>query len=277
MEQIAKAALLVEWFQPPPDVKNPEQIDLQYNPTELSWDKSAQLAEITIPGLDAPLQQFVRGQAERLTLELFFDTTDHGMGKGALSVTTLTDRIYQLIKIEPKRHAPPICTFVWNDQFPGSSLEGNAGSAASAIGDALGPVAGAVVSAIGGAVSAVASAVAGIAAAASGNQRRNGFRCIVESVKQKFTLFSPDGIPLRATLTVALREYKTLDEQLKHLNLTSPDRTHSYVTQNGDTLARIAAQYYRGSGEWRSIADANGIEDPRRLAPGATLTIPPTE
>jgi len=277
MEQIAKAALLVEWFQPPPDVKNPEQIDLQYNPTELSWDKSAQLAEITIPGLDAPLQQFVRGQAERLTLELFFDTTDHGMGKGALSVTTLTDRIYQLIKIEPKRHAPPICTFVWNDQFPGSSLEGNAGSAASAIGDALGPVAGAVASAIGGAVSALASAVAGIAAAASGNQRRNGFRCIVESVKQKFTLFSPDGIPLRATLTVVLREYKTLDEQLKHLNLTSPDRTHSYVTQNGDTLARIAAQYYRGPGEWRSIADANGIEDPRRLAPGATLTIPPTE
>ena len=111
MEQIAKAALLVHWFQPPPDVKNPEQIDLQYNPTELSWDKSAQLAEITIPGLDAPLQQFVRGQAERLTLELFFDTTDHGMGKGATSVTTLTDRIYQLVKIEPKRHAPPICTF----------------------------------------------------------------------------------------------------------------------------------------------------------------------
>jgi len=33
MEQIAKAALLVHWFQPPPDVKNPEQIDLQYNPT----------------------------------------------------------------------------------------------------------------------------------------------------------------------------------------------------------------------------------------------------
>ena len=93
-------------------------IEVQYNPTELSWDKSAQIAEITIPGLDAPLQQFVRGQAEKLTLELFFDTTDHGMGKGAMSVTTLTDRIYQLIKIEPRRHAPPICTFIWNDHFP---------------------------------------------------------------------------------------------------------------------------------------------------------------
>src|SRR3990172_6678643 len=106
MEQVAKAALLVHWHQPPPSVKNPETIELQYNPTELSWDKGAQIAEIAIPGLDAPLQQFVRGQAEKLTLDLFFDTTDHGMGKGAVSVTTLTDRIYQLIKIEPKRHAP---------------------------------------------------------------------------------------------------------------------------------------------------------------------------
>ncbi len=278
MEQIAKAMLLVQWFQPPPFVKNPETIELQYNPTELSWDKSAQIAEIAIPGLDAPLQQFVRGQAEKLSLELFFDTTDHGMGKSAVSVTTLTDRIYQLIKIEPKRHAPPICTFIWNDQFPGSSLEGNAGSAASrAIGDAFGEAAGAVAAAIGGAVSAVASAVAGIAAAATGNQRRNGFKCIVESVKQKFTLFNPDGIPLRATLTVGLREYKTLDEQLAHLNLTSPDRTHSYVTQNGDTLSRVAAQYYGSAGDWRSIADANGIEDPRRLAVGTFLTIPPTQ
>src|SRR5580765_7222243 len=270
MEQVAKAALLVEWFQPPPNVKNPEQIDLQYNPTELSWDKSAQLAEITIPGLDAPLQQFVRGQAERLTLELFFDTTDHGMGKDAVSVTTLTDRIYQLIKIEPTRHAPPICTFIWNDAFPGSSLEGNAGSAASlAIGGSFGAAAGVVASAAG--------AAAGIANAASGNQRRNGFRCVVESVKQKFTLFSPEGVPLRAALSVGLREYKTLDDQLAHLNLTSPDRTHSHVTQNGDSLSRIAAQYYRSAGDWRLIADANGIEDPRRLVVGAFLRIPPTQ
>ena len=191
-------------------------------------------------------------------------------GRGATSVTTLTDRIYQLVKIEPKRHAPPICTFFWNDQFPGSSLEGNAGSAASrAIGDALGPAAGAVASAIGGAIGAVASAVAGIAAAASGNQRRNGFQCIVESVKQKFTFFSPEGVPLRATLTVTLREYKTLDEQLAQSQSESPDRTHSHViAARRDARPRIAAHYYRRPGDWRSIADANDIEDPRRLDAG---------
>jgi nucleoid-associated protein YgaU len=254
MEQVAKALLLVKWDRRP----NPEPIELQYNPTELSWDKSAQIAEIAIPGLDAPLQQYVRGHAEKLTFDAFFDTTDQGMGKGAVSVTTLTDRIYQLIKIEPTRHAPPICTFVWNEQFPGSSLGGNAGSTA-------------------GQTNGSAAGGTSAAGAGNGNQRRNGFQCIVESVKQKFTLFSPEGVPLRATLSLTLREYKTLDDQLAHLNRSSPDRTHSHVIQSGETLSGIAAQFYQRPGDWRVLADENNIEDPRRLTVGALLTIPPTQ
>jgi LysM repeat protein len=269
MEQVAKALLLVKWDQR----TDLEPIELQYNPTELSWDKSAQIAEIAIPGLDAPLQQFVRGQAEKLTFEAFFDSTDQGMGKGAVSVTTLTDRIYQLIKIEPTRHAPPICTFVWNDQFPGSSLHGNAGSAAS---QAAGVGRGAAAPAIGGAASAAVGVAGAIAGSLSANQRRNGFKCMVESVKQKFTLFSPEGVPLRATLTLTLREYKTLDEQLAQLNLSSPERTHSHVIQRGETLSSIAARFYQQPGDWRFIANANNIEDPRRLAVGTFLTVPPT-
>ena len=264
------AALIVEWHN-----KKPETIPVQHNPTELSFDKGAQIAEIKIPGLDSPLQQYVHGNAEKLTVELFFDTTDKGMGKGATSVTTLTDKIYQLIKIEPTRHAPPICTFVWNAKFPGSSLGGTDGgdtSPAGAIGGAL--------DAIGGAVSAVASAVSAIAGAigaAFGNQNRNGFRCVVENVKQKFTLFSPEGVPLRATLTVALREYRTLDEQLKRLNLTSPDRTHSHIVQQGETLSAIAGKHYERPSEWRAIADENNLSDPRRISPGLFLTVPPIQ
>ena len=79
---------------------------------------------------------------------------------------------------------------------------------------------------------------------------------MVESIKQKFTLFSPEGVPLRATLTLSLREYKTLDEQLEQLNLSSPDRTHAHVARAGDTLAGVAARYYERPGEWRAIADA---------------------
>lgn len=274
MEQLVKAALLVHWYQ-----RKPQEIPVQFNPTELTYDKSAQIAEISIPGLDSPLQQFVRGQTEKLTMDLFFDTTDGGMGKQVTSVTEWTDKVYQLVKIEPKRHAPPLCTFVWNDQFPGSSLGGKpgakpGGALAAAAAAVAGAAAGAAAAALGPA-GAVIGAAADLAGATLGNQRRNGFQCIVETVKQKFTLFNPEGVPLRATLTVTLREYKTLEQQLKHLNLTSPDRTHSHVVQQGETLSGIAASYYDRPGEWRPIAEDNGIEDPRRMAVGAFLTIPP--
>ncbi len=211
-------------------------IEVQFNPTEMTFAKSAQLAEVGIPGIDAPIQQFVRGQAEKLTLELFFDTTESGMDAGATSVTTLTDQFYSLVKINNEAHAPPVCEFVWNaPSFPGANLP----------------------------------------TPRYDQQKRLSFRCIVESVSQKFTLFSPQGIPLRATLSVALREYKSLEQQLKELNLLSPDHTRSYVIQRGDTLSAIAGKLYSTPADWRRLATHNGITDPRRLAPGRILEAPP--
>lgn len=206
---------------------------IQFNPKELSFEKQSQIAEINIPGLDAPIQQFVRNNAEKLTMELFCDTTDDGMGAGARSVTQETDKFYQLVKILPDRHAPPVVTFSWNHKFPGDSLD-----------------------------------------AAWGNQKRYSFTGVVESVRQKFTLFSPEGVPLRATVTLVLREYKPIEEQLDQLGLNSPDRTHSHALAVGETLSAVAARYYQRGGEWRRIAEENDIEDPRRLVTGQVLKVP---
>ena len=109
MEQLQKASIVATYSDGSMDV-----MDVQFNPTEFSLDKGAQLAEINIPGLDSPLLQFVRGQTEKLAVDLFFDTTETGTSAGATSVTSLTDRLYSLVKIEPAGHAPPICTFIWN-------------------------------------------------------------------------------------------------------------------------------------------------------------------
>jgi nucleoid-associated protein YgaU len=212
-----------------------EDIPVRFNPAELSFSKAAQIAEIGIPGIDAPILQFIRGQAEKLTVELFFDTTDNGMDAGATSVTTLTDAFYGLVKMQSESHAPSVCEFVWNPaSFPGVNLPGD-----------------------------------------YAGQQRHSFQCLVESVTQKFTLFSPQGIPLRATLSLALREYRPLDQQLKELNLQSPNHTRVHVVQRGDTLSGIADQLYDSSAEWRRLATYNGITDPRRLAPGSLLEAPP--
>ena len=199
-------------------------IEVQFNPTEYSLVKGAQIAEIAIPGIDSPVLQFIRGQNEKLTLDLYFDTTrEGGFDEGGIDVRDRTRSIYQLVKIQPKTHALPRIRFTW-----GQGLS---------------------------------------------------FKAIAESVTQKFTLFSPLGVPLRATLSVTFREYKTLEEQLTELNLQSPDHTKIRTVKRGDTLARIAAAEYGDPAMWRTIADANPDElpDPLRLTPGTRLELPPTD
>lgn len=50
----------------------------------------------------------------------------------------------------------------------------------------------------------------------------------------------------------------------------------TYVVREGDTLASISRKFYKSSGRWKKIRDANRnvIEDPAKLKPGMTLTIP---
>ena len=43
----------------------------------------------------------------------------------------------------------------------------------------------------------------------------------------------------------------------------------------GETLALIAHEEYDDAAEWRRIADANGILDPKDVKPGTVLTLPP--
>jgi nucleoid-associated protein YgaU len=83
-------------------------------------------------------------------------------------------------------------------------------------------------------------------------------------------------MPLRATLSITLREYKTLEEQVWELKLESADHSKQHVVQRGDTYSKIAAREYGDPALWRVIADANPDQaSPRNLAPGTILLIPP--
>lgn len=210
-----------------------DALDVLYNPTEYTLAKSNQIAEIAIPGLDSPLLQFVRGQTETMTVDLFFDSTDNGTGADAKSVTEKTDPFYKLIKIESETHAPPIVLFTWGGAFPGQGTE-----------------------------------------AEQASQGRHGFKGVIESVRQRYTMFSSLGLPLRAVLSLVLKEYKTLPEQLAELGLLSPDRTKAHAVQAGQTITRIAELTAGDGADWRRIAEHNGIENPFDLAPGSILEVP---
>jgi LysM repeat protein len=100
------------------------------------------------------------------------------------------------------------------------------------------------------------------------------FRCLVERVSGRFTLFLDSGVPVRATLTVAFKEYVDPAEASRGTKLESADRVKTYVVKLGDTLSSIAAAEYGDPASWRPIAAANGIDNPRVLAPGRRLVVP---
>jgi len=48
----------------------------------------------------------------------------------------------------------------------------------------------------------------------------------------------------------------------------------SYTVASGDTLSKIAKNFYGDASQYQKIADANGIDDPNSIQVGQELTIP---
>jgi nucleoid-associated protein YgaU len=104
----------------------------------------------------------------------------------------------------------------------------------------------------------------------------SGFPSYVSSVSVKYTLFTPDGLPIRATATVSIEE---ISGEHSGQNPTSGALTaqtvHTVVA--GDSLPSIAWREYGDPTVWRVIAERNAIDDPMRLPAGTALFIPAAE
>ncbi|MDQ1707804.1 MAG: hypothetical protein QOJ88_1015 [Pyrinomonadaceae bacterium] len=207
-QSLQRAKLIIE-----SPVTGDNIIDFKFNPTEYQLQKANNFAEIAIPGLESPPIQFVRGNCEKLSVELLADTSDTLLDVRVVYVNKLRN----LLRIRSESHAPPIVNFVWSN---------------------------------------------------------NEFRGVVESLNVTYVLFSPEGVPLRAKLSLTLKEYRPVEIQLKDSPRTSPDLEKTWVVRRGDKLSSIAAAVYRDAGVWRAIAKANQIQDPRTLKPGRVLTLP---
>ena len=103
------------------------------------------------------------------------------------------------------------------------------------------------------------------------------FRGVLQSLEVTYLLFHRDGKPLRAKLSLVLKEYRPVDVRLKQSKLTSPDVEKRYVVRAGETLSSISGAIFRDPSRWRELALANGISDPRRVDPGTVLTVPRLE
>jgi len=103
------------------------------------------------------------------------------------------------------------------------------------------------------------------------------FKGVAEKVTQRFTMFLDSGIPVRATLNVTFQGMQSMTEQYQNVPRQSADRTKQKMLRQDEQLWMLAAEEYEDPGEWRAIAEANGIDNPRKLPVGRKLIIPRLE
>ncbi|ELZ10092.1 peptidoglycan-binding lysin domain-containing protein [Halovivax asiaticus JCM 14624] len=198
-----------------------ETIECSFNPNSYTVEKSVNYGEMKATGSGASIMQFVDGNAERLSMELFFDTTDELDEDGATVDVRerYTKHIDTLLSVDGELHAPPVCRFVWGDGIT--------------------------------------------------------FTALLERANKQFTKFLPSGVPIRARVSVVFTEYKTADYHKSEVSPESTDKTKVWTVTEGDTLWLIASEEYGDPSHWRTIAEQNDIENPRAIAAGERLELPP--
>ena len=100
------------------------------------------------------------------------------------------------------------------------------------------------------------------------------FTCVLAKASQKYIMFRPDGVPVRAKVTVAFNEFRNGDLEAKEVKRETADYSMLHVVIQGETLSSIAAQVYSNAATWRPIAILNAIDDPRALTVGQHLLVP---
>jgi nucleoid-associated protein YgaU len=96
-----------------------ERIAVLFNPEEYTVSRDVNYAQTAVPGLSAPVIQFVSGNAETLEMELFLDTYEsHRSGSRVLNqrgddVREQVSKVTDLMRIAPQTHAPPVLLFTW--------------------------------------------------------------------------------------------------------------------------------------------------------------------
>ena len=92
-----------------------QEIKVQFNPAEYNLSRSTSYAEKKILGMDDPFTQYIAGESETLKITLMFDTYippgENQAEESGTDVRIQTEKIAQLMAIDPKKHRPPKVTF----------------------------------------------------------------------------------------------------------------------------------------------------------------------
>lgn len=101
------------------------------------------------------------------------------------------------------------------------------------------------------------------------------FKCRLESMDIEYSLFKPDGTPIRAKIKMGFLEYMSQSLRVKEEKKSSPDLSHVRTIREGDTLPMLCHEIYGDSNRFLEVAKINNLMNFRNLKAGTVLYFPP--
>lgn len=206
-----------------------------YNPTDYTIERSAKYAEIGGMDANAPSIQFVRGTSEILRMSLFFDTLNAGYEAGT-GTTSMTLAATSLLPALAKQDVRQYTSQIFDLMLIDPTTH-----------------------------------VPPLLKIEWSSLQFTGH---LISCQEKFTKFNGSGMPVRAVLNVAFKQYVQPSDLSKATSFQSPDTSKYKQVQQGDSLWSLSAKEYGRGSEWRHIAKANNVANPRLLDTGSYLALP---
>ncbi|WP_196783684.1 CIS tube protein [Flavobacterium hydrophilum] len=101
------------------------------------------------------------------------------------------------------------------------------------------------------------------------------FKGVLKSMDTSYTLFKPDGSPLRAKLSLGFSEYIS-PQSVEELDAKkSPDITHLISVVEGNTLPQLCEETWNDDSYYIQVAQYNELNKFRNLKGGQKLIFPP--
>lgn len=95
------------------------------------------------------------------------------------------------------------------------------------------------------------------------------FQGRLTSLNYDYSLFKPDGSPLRVKISV------TIEGNRKETDLKSPDLSRVITVKSGDTLPLLCKEFYDDPSYCYDVAKVNNLTTFRDIKPGTRLLFPP--
>lgn len=214
-----------------------KEITVLYNPQSYTRTRSVNYSTVAMLGTNAPVVQFNNGSGETVSFELFFDSLSAGFEVGGEFNTQKQFQDNKLRTIGKKKDVDirKYTSKIYNLMLVEPTVHRPPRLMLS--------------------------------------WASLHFEGYLSQCEQNFTKFDTEGYPVRAILRCTFIQAWNPEDNALSPN-ESPDTAKYRTVCQGDSLWAMSAREYGSPEQWRSIAEANGIVNPRRLRSGEMLVVP---